>query len=57
MEVEEVLIPPASPVHGFSGWAGDVYVSNVEHDFGPSWVPDPNTGEARYVVGYLLTYY
>lgn len=53
-ELDAVLMPPERIVHGFRGWAGPVFIHNVEREIGPSWLPEPETGEARFFAVYLF---
>ncbi len=55
MELRGVMLPGV--VHGYHGPAGNAYISNVEEDASPSYFPDPETGEERYRVSFLITYY
>ena len=56
LEVEDVLRPPERVVHGLKGKFGEVYVSDVRLVSGPTWSPDGDTGEARYIASYRFVY-
>lgn len=65
MQLRSVFFPPERVVHGYRGWCdpvspggpGDCWIDNVEPDTGPDWSPDSDTGEARYRIGFLVTYW
>lgn len=56
LEVEDILRPPERIVHGLKGQFGSVYVSDVRQVSGPTWSPDADTGEARYIASYRFVY-
>lgn len=55
-EARDVLKPPATPTQGYVGTVGEVYFSGVTALTGPAWIPDPATGDARYVLSFLMHY-
>lgn len=56
LEARDVLLPPAQGVQGYFGAVGEVYFSGVTALTGPSWIPDPTTGDARYLMSFLMHY-
>ncbi len=53
-QARSVLIPDA--VNGFYGLVGDVKFEGVEEDGEASYLPDPDTGEERYIQSFLINY-
>lgn len=56
LEVRDVFMPPAQVVGTFVGAVGDTFFSGGELETGPSRMPDPPGGGARYLIGFLVHY-
>lgn len=56
MQVRAVLLPESYGAQSFYGRVGDVYFSGVEGFSGPSWIPEPSTGQPRYMMTWIQHY-
>lgn len=56
LEARDVLFPPDRVTQGFVGRVRATFFTGMTDLTGPYWSPDPNTGDARYVMSFLAHY-